>query len=84
LSAYIIKRVLEVADHIIDTKDTIRETAKKFNISKSTVHKDLQERLKMINKEIHKKVNFIFENHIKTRNIKGGEATKQKYKNKEG
>ena len=48
MNAYIIKRVISVANHIINTKDTIRETAKKFNISKSTVHKDLQERLSQL------------------------------------
>jgi len=77
LSAYIIKRVLEIADHIIDTKDTIRETAKKFNISKSTVHKDLQERLSQIDINKYNVVKKIMDEHIETRHIKGGESTRQ-------
>jgi len=78
------KRINKEIDYILKYELTIREIAKKLNVSKSTVHKDLQERLKKINKSLHKKVNTIFENHIKTRHIKGGEATKLKYKNKEG
>ena len=77
MSAYIIKRVLEVADHIIDTKDTIRETAKKFNISKSTIHKDLQERLSQIDINKYNVVKKIMDEHIETRHIKGGESTRQ-------
>ena len=77
MSAYIIKRVLEVAEHIIDTKDTIRETAKKFNISKSTIHKDLQERLSQIDINKYNLVKKIMDEHIETRHIKGGESTRQ-------
>lgn len=77
MSAHIIKRVIEVANHIIDTKDTIRETAKKFNISKSTVHKDLQERLSQIDVSKYNTVKQIMNEHIETRHIKGGESTRQ-------
>ena len=77
MSAYIIKRVLEIADYIIDTKDTIRETAKKFKISKSTVHKDLQERLSQIDIIKYNQVKEIMNEHIETRHIKGGESTRQ-------
>lgn len=77
MSAYILKRVIEVANHIIDTKDTIRETAKKFNISKSTVHKDLQERLSQIDINKYNLVKQIMDEHIETRHIKGGESTRQ-------
>ena len=77
LSAYIIKRVVEIANHIIDTKDTIRVTAKKFNISKSTVHKDLQERLSQIDINKYNLVKEIMNEHIETRHIKGGESTRQ-------
>lgn len=72
-------RVLEEADYIIKTKKTIREIAHIFKISKSTVHKDLQERLKKINKEKSEKVEKILKNHIETRHIRGGEATRKKY-----
>lgn len=77
LSAYIIKRVISIANHIINTKDTIRETAKIFNISKSTVHKDLQERLSQIDVVKYNIVKQIMNEHIETRHIKGGESTRQ-------
>ena len=77
MNAYIIKRVIDVSNHIIDTKDTIRETAKKFNISKSTVHKDLQERLSQIDTIKYNIVKEILNEHIETRHIKGGESTRQ-------
>ena len=77
MSAHIIKRVLEVAEHIIDTKDTIRETAKKFNISKSTNHKDLQERLSQIDINKYNVVKKIIDAHLERRHIKGGESTRQ-------
>lgn len=75
----ITKRVLEEAKCIIETKQTIREIAKKYNVSKSTVHKDLGERIKKINKKMSKKVNEILEYHIKIRHIRGGISTKKKY-----
>ena len=77
MSAYIIKRVIEVADYIINTKDTIRQTAKKFNISKSTVHKDLRERLSQIDIIKYNIIKEILNEHIETRHIKGGESTRQ-------
>ena len=77
MSTYIIKRVIDVANHIIDTKDTIRETAKKFNISKSTIHKDLQDRLIQIDINRYDLVKKILNEHIETRHIKGGESTRQ-------
>lgn len=77
MSAYIIKRVINIANHIINTKDTIRETAKIFNISKSTVHKDLQERLSQIDIVKYNIVKQIMNEHIETRHIKGGESTRQ-------
>ena len=77
MSTNIIKRVIDVADHIIATKDTIRETAKKFRISKSTVHKDLQERLNQIDIKKYNIIKDILSEHIETRHIKGGESTRQ-------
>ena len=74
--------MLEVANHIIETKDTIRETAKKFNISKSTVHKDLQERLNQIDINKYNIVKQIMNEHIETRHIKGGESTKRLFQRK--
>ncbi len=79
MSKTIIKRVLEVAEYILKTKDTIRKTASIFGISKSTVHKDLQERLKEIDLEKYNQIQGIFQNHIETRHILGGQSTKIKY-----
>lgn len=73
----IIKRVNNIADYIIDTKDTIRNTAKIFKVSKSTVHKDIQERLYEINIDKYNKIKTIMNEHIETRHIKGGESTRQ-------
>ena len=75
----IIIRVLEEANYIIENKKTVRETSRIFNVSKSTVHKDMQERLKEIDYELFKKVDKIFKYHIKIRHINGGEATRSKY-----
>lgn len=73
-------RVIKETNYIIKNKVTIREVAKKYNVSKSTVHKDLSIRLKTINNSLYKKINKIFKEHIKTRHIKGGEVTRLKYK----
>lgn len=72
--------VLKEADYIINTKNTIREASKFFNVSKSTIHKDLNERLKYINKEKYAQVYEIMIQHINVRHINGGNATKNKYK----
>ena len=72
-------RVCEEAVHIINTKDTIRKTAQKFHVSKSTVHKDLNERLSHINMQLYESILKILQEHIETRHIKGGESTRIKY-----
>ena len=78
-------RVLKETQVILKNGYTIREIAKIFNVSKSTVHKDLHERLLKIDKEKYKKVNKILKYHIDIRHIRGGESTKNKYLNsKEG
>ncbi len=73
-------RVLNEANHIIKTQDTIRKTAGLFNVSKSTVHTDLSERLKEIDKKLGAEIDDIFKNHNKEKHIRGGEVTRQKYK----
>jgi len=73
------ERVLNESDYILKTGYTIREIAKKFKVSKSTVHKDLNERLKKINKEKYIKVKNILNYHIDVRHIRGGESTRIKY-----
>lgn len=73
-------RVLKEANHVLNTKDTIRETADKFNISKSTVHNDLSTRLKDIDENLSKSIEEIFESHDRLKHLRGGEVTKAKYK----
>lgn len=75
----IIRRVIDEAYYILETEKTIREIASVQQISKSTVHKDLHERLKYIDEEIYTHVDKILQNHIDVRHIRGGESTKQKY-----
>lgn len=75
------ERAIELAHYIIDSKDTVRGTAKKFGISKSTVHKDVSERLKKINPILAKEVRIILDENKAERHIRGGMATKLKYSN---
>lgn len=77
MNKIIIKRVFDIANHIIVTKDTIRKTAKIFNVSKSTVHKDNHERLLLIDKKMYLEVKKIMDEHIETRHLLGGESTRQ-------
>lgn len=74
------KRVLEEAKYMIETKQTVREIAKTFKVSKSTVHKDLHERLIKIDTYLSDEVEKILKHHIDIRHIRGGESTKKKYK----
>lgn len=73
------ERVLQFAHYIIDSKDTVRGTAKKFGISKSTVHKDVTERLEKINIGLAKEVRKVLDENKAERHIRGGLATKAKY-----
>ncbi|CAI3193172.1 sporulation transcriptional regulator SpoIIID [Clostridium neonatale] len=77
---YIETRVKEVANYIIDTKSTIRGTAEVFGVCKSTVHKDLNERLPQIDPVMAEKTHSILEKNKAERHIRGGIATRNKYK----
>lgn len=76
---YIDERAVELARYIIDTKDTVRGAAKRFGISKSTVHKDITERLNKINPSLAIETRKILEENKAERHIRGGEATRLKY-----
>lgn len=76
------ERAIELAHYIIDSKDTVRGAAKKFGISKSTVHKDVSERLKKINPSLATQVRIILDENKAERHIRGGMATKLKYMKK--
>lgn len=69
-----------IAEYIIFTGGTVRAAASKFGISKSTVHKDITERLEKINPSMFLKVKNVLEQNKAERHLRGGEATKQKYK----
>lgn len=73
------ERAIELAHYIINSKDTVRGAASKFGISKSTVHKDLSERLLKINPVLAKEVRKILDKNKAERHIRGGMATKLKY-----
>lgn len=73
------ERAIKLAHYIIDSKDTVRGAAKKFGISKSTVHKDVSDRLKKINPSLAKDVRVILDENKAERHIRGGMATKLKY-----
>jgi len=79
LKTYIEERAVEVANFIINSNATVRETAKKFGISKSTVHKDVTERLVKINPKLAVEARRVLEVNKSERHIRGGLATKEKY-----
>ena len=74
-----IDRILEEAYFIAETGATVRSTAKLFSLGKSTVHKDVTERLKKIDTELYHRVKKVLSVNLAERHIRGGEATKQKY-----
>lgn len=80
LQDYIEERVLETAQYIIDKGATVREAAKVFKISKSTVHKDMSDRLPRMNSSLYRQVHQVLEHNKAERHIRGGMATYRKYK----
>lgn len=74
------RRAVELAEYILENKTTVRAAAKHFGVSKSTVHKDLTERLEMINRPLFLRVKEILEVNKAERHIRGGIATRIKYK----
>lgn len=73
------KRCILLGEYIYETKSTVRQTAKKFGISKSTVHIDVTKRLSKISPALAKKVNSVLQENKAQRHIRGGKATKEKY-----
>ena len=76
---YIEERAMEIAYYIIENNATVRQTAKAFGISKSTVHKDVSERLAQINPTLAAEAKKVLEINKSERHIRGGMATKEKY-----
>ena len=73
------ERAKVLATYIIETKSTVRQTASKFNVSKSTVHKDISERLQKVNPSLASEAKKVLELNKAQRHIRGGLATKMKY-----
>ena len=76
---YIEQRAMEIANYIIESNATVRQTAKRFGISKSTVHKDISERLVYVNPILAIEAKKVLEQNKAERHIRGGLATKEKY-----
>ena len=81
---YIEERAIEIANFIIEEKATVRQTAKKFGVSKSTVHKDVTERLLQINPSLAARARIVLDVNKSERHIRGGLATKEKYLHQHG
>ena len=79
MKGYIEERAMEIARYIIENNTTVRQAAKQFGISKSTVHKDVTERLKHIDKDLYEEVREVLNQNKAERHIRGGLATKKKY-----
>ncbi|MCL6588465.1 MAG: sporulation transcriptional regulator SpoIIID [Firmicutes bacterium] len=80
---YIQKRVLDLSYYIAERKATVRQTAKFFGVSKSTVHKDVTERLPNLNHRLFQEVKLILQVNKAERHLRGGEATRKKYQIRE-
>jgi putative DeoR family transcriptional regulator (stage III sporulation protein D) len=79
MKKYIEERAIEIANYIIDNNATVRQTAKRFGISKSTVHKDVTDRLTFINPTLAREARKVLDINKAERHIRGGMATKEKY-----
>lgn len=77
---YIEERINETAHYIINNSATVRDAAKVFCISKSTVHKDMAERLRVVNPRLYRQVRHVLDINKAERHIRGGQATYRKYK----
>lgn len=79
MQEYIQERVIKIAEYILETGATVRTAAVMHKISKSTVHKDMSERLPQVNKEMFSQVRKVLNINKQERHIRGGLATKEKY-----
>ncbi|MFA5881178.1 MAG: sporulation transcriptional regulator SpoIIID [Eubacteriales bacterium] len=79
MQEYIRKRVLDISSYMLESKATVRQAASIFGVSKSTVHKDMTERLPSVNKKLAAQIKDILEFNKAERHLRGGEATRKKY-----
>ncbi len=75
------ERCVQLATYLVENHTTVRAVANRFGVSKSTVHKDITQTLKNVNKGLYYQAKAVLEQNKKERHIRGGEATKNKYKN---
>ena len=80
MKEYIEERAIEIATYIVENNATVRQTAKQFGVSKSTVHKDVAERLQTVNPQLYGQVRHVLEVNKAQRHIRGGLATREKYR----
>lgn len=80
MNDHIHQRVLEIARYIASTGTTVRSAAQKFGVSKSTVHKDVTERLKIVHAGLYAEVQNVLQFNKGVRHLRGGDATRRKYK----
>ena len=80
MKEYIEERAIAIGEYIVEKKATVRQTAKKFGISKSTVHKDVTERLLIINPPLARQARSVLDVNKSERHIRGGLATREKYR----
>ena len=81
---YIEERVIRCAEYIVETGCTVRACSAHFSISKSTVHKDVSERLRFLDADLYEQVRNVLDLNLSERHIRGGIATRDKYKKEEG
>ena len=79
MKEYIEERAVEIANYIIEERATVRQAAKKFGVSKSTIHKDVTDRLARINPTLASQARVVLDINKSERHIRGGMATKEKY-----
>ena len=79
MKPYIEKRAVEIGTYIVEKRATVRQAAKNFGVSKSTVHKDVAERLPQIDVELAKEARSVLDVNKSERHIRGGMATRKKY-----
>ena len=72
-------RVMQAAEHILETGDTVRACAAKFGVSKTTIHKDMRDRLPRMDEELSAEVDAVLKKNLSERHLRGGDATRQKF-----
>jgi len=77
-------RVMQAAEHILETGATVRACAARFNVSKTTIHKDMRDRLPTLDGELHRAVDAVLKRNLEERHLRGGAATRRKYRNLNG